>query len=57
MTRAHTHAQFPVEAEKVKLYRQIPAKQLCTRNEFSHNAVHYRLANKTGSKLLELLDS
>lgn len=57
MTRAHTHAQFPVEAEKVKLYRQIPAKQLCTRNEFSHNAVRYRLANKTGSKLLELLDS
>lgn len=38
-TYTYTHMQLTVEVENVKLYRQIPAKQLCTRNEFSQCSV------------------
>lgn len=54
----HIHIQSTVEAVNVKQYRQIPAKQLCTRNEFSQYSVWQNgKTDKTTSQSVELLDT
>lgn len=48
--------QSTVEAVNGKLYRQIPAKQLCTTNEFSQCSV-WQNGSESYCKLVELLDA
>lgn len=48
--------QSAVEAVNGKPYRQIPAKQLCTTNEFSQCSV-WQNGSESYCKLVELLDA